>query len=252
MPMNDELLRVKGLFYSLGEDKTMLSNLSFSIQEGSFTLLCGPNGAGKSTLLRILKGLYPLEAGTIVLEGKDVTKREKDRLRKIGLVFQDADSQFVGQSVEKDIRFGLENLNLPLEEQNRRIDEVLHLLSMKEQRHRHPHCLSGGEKRKLAIAGVLAMQPKLILLDEPFANLDFRSTGATLKLLLRLQKEGHTIILVSHEIEKCMAHADHVLVLDDGLLVEDGSPEKVLPRLQGHGIHVPHGIPLEKLTWLAE
>lgn len=88
MPMNDELLRVKGLFYSLGEDKTMLSNLSFSIQEGSFTLLCGPNGAGKSTLLRILKGLYPLEAGTIVLEGKDVTKREKDRLRKIGLVFR--------------------------------------------------------------------------------------------------------------------------------------------------------------------
>ncbi|HNZ95354.1 MAG TPA: ATP-binding cassette domain-containing protein, partial [Sphaerochaeta sp.] len=120
--MNDELLRVEGLFYSLGEDKTMLSNLSFSVQEGSFTLLCGPNGAGKSTLLRILKGLYPLKAGTIVLEGKDVTKREKDRLRKIGLVFQDADSQFVGQSVEKDIRFGLENLNLPLEEQNRRID----------------------------------------------------------------------------------------------------------------------------------
>ena len=250
--MSDELLRVEGLTYCLDEDKTMLDNLSFSIREGSFTLLCGPNGAGKSTLLRILKGLYPVKAGTIVFEEKDVTNKKKVRLRKIGLVFQDADSQFVGQSVEKDLRFGLENLDLPVEEQNRRIDEVLRLLSMEDLRHRHPHALSGGEKRKLAIAGVLAMQPKIILLDEPFANLDYRSTGATLKLLLRLQNEGHTIILVSHEIEKCMAHADHVLVLDDGLLVEDGSPEKVLPRLPRHGIHVPHGPPPEKLTWLAE
>ena len=96
------------------------------------------------------------------------------------------------------------------------------------------------------------MQLKLILLDEPFANLDYRSTGATLKLLLRLQKEGHTIILVSHEIEKCMAHADQVLVLNDGLLVENGSPETVLPRLPEHGIHVPHDTLLEKLTWLAQ
>jgi len=250
--MNDELLRVEGLTYALGKDKTILDHLTFSIWEGSFTLLLGPNGAGKSTLLRIIKGLHPLKEGTIFLEGKDVSNKEKHRLRKIGLVFQDADSQFVGQSVEKDIRFGVENLALPVDEQNRRIDEVLHLLSMEEQRHRHPHTLSGGEKRKLAIAGVLVMQPKLILLDEPFANLDYQSIVATLKLLLRLQKNGHTIILVSHEIEKCLAHADHVLVLSDSLLVEDGSPKRVLPRLSGHGIHVPHDAPLEKLTWLTQ
>ncbi len=248
--MKDELLRVENLTYTVGENRSILKEVSFSIPKGSFTLLLGPNGAGKSALLRILKGLYPLKEGTIFLDNEDVTKKEKTRLGKIGLVFQDADSQIVGQSVEKDLRFGVANMGLEVGEQDRRIEEVLELLSMENQRHQNPHTLSGGEKRKLAIAGVLVMQPKLILLDEPFANLDYRSILATLKLLLRLQQEGHTIILVSHEIEKCLAHTDYVLVLEQGSLVEEGTPEEVLPKLTAHGVYVPKGKLLKELTWL--
>ncbi|MFA5699275.1 MAG: ABC transporter ATP-binding protein [Sphaerochaeta sp.] len=250
--MSGELLSVEGLSYTVDSNRRILHDLSFSITKGSFTFLGGRNGAGKSALLRIIKGLYPITTGKISLNGSNVTAKAKHRLREIGLVFQDADAQIVGQSVEKDLRFGLENINLPLAEQNMRIDEVLSLLGMEAIRHQNPYTLSGGEKRKLAIAGVLVMQPSLILLDEPFANLDYPSVVSTLTLLLDLQKRGHTILLVSHEIEKCLAHADHLLLLDHGTLVIDSSPKEALTSLGGYGIYTPKGKRVEELTWLMQ
>ena len=191
-----------------------------------------------------------MQEGTILLEGKDVTKDRKKRMQTIGLVFQDADTQMVGQTVEKDIRFGMENLGLDLETQTQKLEQVLGLLDLSGQRSQRPRTLSGGEKRRLAIAGVLVMDPKLLILDEPFANLDYRSVVSVLSTLLRLQQEGHTIILVSHEVDKTLSHADQVLVLESGHIVASGTPHEVLPILGQHGIYLPEGAAVEDLSWL--
>lgn len=184
------------------------------------------------------------------MEGVDVTGHPKQRMQAIGLVFQDADTQIVGQTVEKDIRFGMENLNLPKEVQNTRLEETLSLMDLHPMRNQRPRTLSGGEKRRLSVAGVLVMDPKLLILDEPFANLDYRSVVSVLSTLLHLQQEGHTIVLVSHEVDKTLAHADQVLVLEHGTLAEEGSPESVLPRLTEHGIYLPSNPIIEELSWL--
>lgn len=249
-PNQPALLSVNALNFSLSKEKHILRDITFSVAQGSFTLLCGPNGSGKSVLLRCIKGLEQMQAGTILLDGLDVTKDRKKRMHTIGLVFQDADTQMVGQTVEKDIRFGMENLGLEKEEQNQKLEQVLGLLDLSAQRSQRPRTLSGGEKRRLAIAGVLVMDPKLLILDEPFANLDYRSVKSVLSTLLRLQQEGHTIILVSHEVDKTLSHADQVLVLESGHIVASGTPHAVLPILSQHGIYLPQGAAVEDLSWL--
>jgi len=247
---NQPILSVQDLNFSFEKDKHILKGLSFTIEKGSFTLITGPNGSGKSLLLRCLKGLLQPNTGTIQLFDEDLTHKAKQRMQAIGLVFQDAETQIVGQTVEKDIRFGMENLGLSKEVQENRLEEVLTLLDLHKQRDQRPRTLSGGEKRRLAIAGVLVMDPKLLVLDEPFANLDYRSVVSVLSTLLNLQQEGHTIILVSHEVEKTLAHADHVLLLDDGLLVQSGTAADVYPHLKGHGIYLPSSLAIKDLSWL--
>ncbi len=244
------LLKVDNLSFWFERNQTILDGVSFSVPKGSLTLLSGPNGSGKSLLMRIIKGLAQSTGGTIMLGGEDVTAAAKKRMRKVGLVFQDAETQVVGQTVEKDIRFGMENLGLPLGEQQRRLDEVATLLDLERYLERRPKTLSGGEKRRLAIAGVLVMQPELLILDEPFANLDWRSTISVLKTLMRLKEEGHTILLVSHEVEKTLAHSDRVLVLDRGTIALSGTKEEVYDHLGDHGIYVPHGVDIRELSWL--
>lgn len=244
------LLTVTDLSFCIDRHHTIFDRVSFAVDRGSLTLLCGPNGSGKSLLMRIIKGLEKTSSGTIVLGGEDVTSSAKKRMRSVGLVFQDAETQVVGQSVEKDIRFGMENLGLGLDEQQRRLDEAATLLDLRRFLDRRPKTLSGGEKRRLAIAGVLVMQPEILILDEPFANLDWRSAVSVLTILLRLKDEGHTIILVSHEVEKTLAHADQVLVLDEGTLALSGSKESVYPKLTERGIFIPRGVAIEDLSWL--
>ena len=244
------LLSVEHLSFSFSKDKQILGDISFSVSQGSFTLISGPNGAGKSILLRCLKGLLKPSGGSIYLSGEDVTKNPKKRLHSIGLVFQDADTQIVGQTVEKDIRFGMENLSVDETEQQKRLDEVLALMNLQNQRDQRPRTLSGGEKRKLSIAGILVMDPKLIILDEPFANLDYRSAVSVLETLLALQQSGHTIIIVSHEIDKVLAHADQVLVLEAGMVAVQGTKHSVFEHLEDHGMYVPKTSNVEDLTWL--
>ena len=247
---NHPILSVQNLSFFFEQDNHILKDFSFSIAKGSFTLITGPNGSGKSLLLRCLKGLLQPKTGSIHILDEDLTHKAKQRMQAIGLVFQDAETQIVGQTVEKDIRFGMENLGLPKEVQENRLEEVLALLDLHKQRNQRPRTLSGGEKRRLAIAGLLVMDPRLLVLDEPFANLDYRSVVSVLSTLLRLQKAGHTIILVSHEVDKTLAHADHVLLLDDGHLVQSGTAVDVYPHLASHGIYLPSSAGIEELSWL--
>lgn len=243
-------LKLENLSFGFEKTKPILTDISFAIERGSFTLITGPNGSGKSLLLKCIKGLLKPTSGTIHLDGTDVTHSEKRRLTSIGLVFQDAETQIVGQTVERDILFGLENLELPLSVQQERLDAVVTLLDLTKQLKQRPRTLSGGEKRRLSIAGVLVMQPKLLIMDEPFANLDYPSVVQVLKTLLQLKTEGHTIVLVSHEVEKILAYTDDVIILSEGKVAAQGPPSSVRSLFSQHGVYLPTNIPLEELTWL--
>ena len=154
--------------------RQILDGVSLSLQKGSFAAMCGRNGAGKTQLLRCIKGLRKPDSGKITIDGS--AANEKTRMKRIALVFQNAEMQIVSQSVEKDIAFGPENMGLDRSEVERRVEAALDLMGLKDKAKQRPDTLSGGELRKCAIAGILAMEPDVILLDEPFANLDYPST----------------------------------------------------------------------------
>lgn len=242
-----EELRVEGLSYE-ADGRSILGDISFSLEKGSVTLVAGRNGSGKTMLLKCLKGLEKESGGSIFLEGRKLSKR-KDRLMSIALVFQDASLEIVGQTVEKDIKFGLENQGLTKEEIERTTEEILDKFSLKALRRASPGHLSGGEKRKVAIASVVAMDPKLILLDEPLANLDYPSTRLVLETISELKAEGSTIMIVSHEAEKLLALTDRTIILKDGRIVFDGESRLSTERLRENDVYVPQ-LPFEELSWL--
>ena len=243
----EEALQVEGLSLSISGHQ-ILGNVSFSLGKGSFAALCGRNGAGKSLLLRCLKGLAKPDAGVIRVNGAAMD--EKARMRSIALVFQNAAMQIVGQTVEKEIAFGPENLGLSKEEIRSRVDYSLKMMGLEEKRRQRPQTLSGGELRKCAIAGILAMDPDVILLDEPFANLDYPSTLTVINALNMLHLKGYTIIVVSHEAEKFLAHTDMLLIMEDGKIVEQGRSSEMFRHLAAHDVYIPDNTEFEGLTWL--
>lgn len=245
-----EILRVENLSFKAGE-KTILENISFSLEKGQLTALCGPNGAGKSCLLRILKGLQRPKEGRIFIDGVDCTEKEKIRLHKTGLVFQDADVQTIGETVERDISFGPENLRLSKEEVKKATDRVMDFFNLNPFRKQGPETLSGGERRKLVIAGVLAMDPEIVMLDEPFANLDYRGVQTVLKAIVKLKESGKTVLLVSHEVEKFLALCDTTLIINGGRTVFCGSSEEAVSHFKENGIHCPKGA-FKDLSYLEE
>ena len=232
------------------EGKELLHSVSFDAEEGTITVIAGRNGSGKSLLLKCLKGLEKPQAGSITLNGREL-KGRKERMAAFGLVFQDPSLQAVGSTVEKDIAFGPENMGLPRERIREIVDSMCSRFSLDRIRRERPEVLSGGEKRRLAIAGVLAMDAKVLLLDEPFANLDYPSTLMMIETLIELRESGQTVIIVSHEAEKFLRHTDRTIIMADGRIAADGSSRDVMPLLKGNGIYIPDGARIEDLSWLA-
>lgn len=245
----EDALSIENLSFSIG-GKTVFDNITFSLKKGSFAILCGRNGAGKSQLLRCVKGLSKPKSGKIRINGTEA--EEKKRMREIALVFQSAEMQIVSQSVEKDVAFGPENLGLDKSEIERRVDNAMSLMDLKDKAKQRPQTLSGGEMRKCAIAGILAMEPRVILLDEPFANLDYPSTLSVLKALLSLHEKGYTILTVTHEAEKFIAHTDTLLIMEEGKIVERGDSHKKYGKLRDHGIYLPKNAEFGELSWLRQ
>lgn len=229
------------------EGKQIFDNVSFSVGKGELVAVCGPNGSGKTSLLKTIKGLVKQSSGSVLVNGTEKTPSE--RLLCTGLVFQDADVQTVGETVEKDIAFGPRNLRWSDEKIKQSTEDVIELLGMQEYRKRRPQVLSGGEKRCLAIAGVLAMHPDIVMMDEVFSNLDYPSVQTVLKAVLKLKEEGIAVVIVSHDTERFLAHADKVLVMDGGNGVYFGETKTSLDVLKNHGVHVSDMM-LEKMTWL--
>lgn len=245
------LLEIRKLSYRFPPAGPVLKEVNLELQRGCFTLLAGRNGSGKTLLMNHLNGLVKKQEGEILFNGTAV-EEQKDIRQKIGLVFQNADSQFVAPSVEREIAFGPSNLRLPKDEILSRRDRIIEDLGLKEFRGRNPHSLSGGEKRRVAIASVLAMEPELLVLDEPFTGLDLPGVDQVLRCLLDLHRRGTSILLITHDLEKCLAHADRVLVLDKGIIADQGTAGEILPRLDRWDLYSPwqENRPLESYTWL--
>ncbi len=226
----------------------ILKKISFSVEKGSLTLIAGPNGSGKSYLLKCLKGLEKTDEGTIRVENKEM-KTRKERMRFFGLVFQDTSLQIVGSTVEKDIAFGLENQKRSTSEIKAKTDEMLSLFSLDKERKRNPGVLSGGERRRLCIAGVMAMESPVLLLDEPLANLDYPSVKMVLNTLVSLKEKGITVLVVSHEAEKLLALTDNTIILRGGEIAASGKSRDMLQSLRDNDIYLPP-LTFEDMKWI--
>jgi energy-coupling factor transport system ATP-binding protein len=232
--------------YPIGP-KPAFEDVTIKIEKGDFVILTGPSGCGKTTLCRCFNGLIPhfyggkLE-GEITVTGLHVTKHPIHELAQhIGLVFQSPENQLFALSVEKDIAFGLENLGIPRKEIRSRVDWALKTIDIYELKDRAPYELSGGQQQRVAIASVLAMQPKVIVLDEPTSFLDPLAAKNILEVINNLKKDlGITIILVEHRLDLAAKYANRVLVMDKGKVILDSNPKDVFSseevRLVGVGI----------------
>ena len=240
-------LQVADLSLAIG-GKKILDGISIEIGKGSFTALCGRNGAGKSQLLKCIKGLRKPDSGRILIDG--VEADAKARMKRVALVFQDARMQIVSQSVWKDVAFGPENMGLDKDEAANRTEAALRLMGLLDKAKQRPQTLSGGELRKCAIAGILAMDPDVILLDEPFANLDYPSTLTVIRALSALHERGYTILAVSHEAEKFLSETDTLIIMEDGRIAASGCSYDIYAELPVHDIYIPRGAAFGDLTWL--
>ena len=213
---------------------TAVDHVDISIKQGNFVAILGHNGSGKSTLAKHLNAiLYPTE-GTVWVDGKD--PKDEDSLIEIrkeaGMVFQNPDNQIIGQIVEEDVGFGPENLGVQTEEIWARVEESLKAVGMYEFRKKSPNRLSGGQKQRVSIAGVLAMHPKCIILDEPTAMLDPNGRKEVIRAVRALNDvEGITVILITHYMEEVI-HADHVYVMDKGSVKMQGTPKEIFSQVE--------------------
>ena len=211
-----------------------VDHVDISIKQGDFVAILGHNGSGKSTLAKHLNAiLYPTE-GTVWVDGKDT--KDEDSLIEIrkeaGMVFQNPDNQIIGQIVEEDVGFGPENLGVQTEEIWARVEESLKAVGMYEFRKKSPNRLSGGQKQRVSIAGVLAMHPKCIILDEPTAMLDPNGRKEVIRAVRALNDvEGITVILITHYMEEVI-HADHVYVMDKGSVKMQGTPKEIFSQVE--------------------
>ncbi len=246
------IIETSGLCHRFSDGTLAINNVSLSFRKGEFTVIAGANGSGKTTLLRHFNGLLFPESGEVLVNGISVKKNPQAARQMVGMVFQDADSQIVGDTVYDDVAFGPENLRLSRNEINLRVARSLADVNLAGFEDKRPHNLSGGEKRRLAIAGVLAMTPQVLLMDEPFSNLDYPGTCTVLSHILDLHKAGHTIIITTHDLEKVISVAQRLIVMEKGQIVEDGLPEEVVQRVERFGVRPPCSVQFGKgiLPWV--
>ena len=227
------MLEVKDLKYSYNKDYQALKGVSLKIERGQMGALLGKNGAGKSTLFLHLNGIYEPDEGKVFIDGEELKYDKKSLLKfrqKVGIVFQNPDDQIFAPTVEEDVAFGPLNLGLSMEEVQDRVEDALERVGMSGFEKKAPHHLSGGQKKRVAIAGILAMKPELMVLDEPTAGLDPQGVEDLSKLLKELNEEGITILISTHEVDLVPNYADKVFVLVDGLLIGEGTPKEIFAQ----------------------
>lgn len=224
----DLILQIQDLNFSYEHDKAAVTNVNLNIFKGEKIAVLGSNGAGKSTFFLNINGVLTPNQGEIYYRGKKITRKTLNELRKnIGIVFQDADNQIIASTVLAEVSFGPMNLKLPREEVQIRVDEALSFMNLTAFKDRPPHYLSGGEKKRVSIADIIAMKPEIFIFDEPTAALDPKNAQMLFQVLQKLSEEGKTLLISTHDVDFAYRFAERVIVFDEGSIIADGTPLKV-------------------------
>jgi len=244
-----DLLKLENVSFDYGTEydtvpaDSVIKDISLTIEKGSFVAVLGHNGSGKSTLAKLFNGILVAKSGRVLVDGMDTSDESLifDIRRKVGMVFQNPDNQIVATTVEEDVAFAPENLGIAPEEIRRRVDDALESVKMTQYRQHSPSQLSGGQKQRVAIAGIIAMRPECIIFDESTAMLDPQGRKEVLDTIMKLQKEGMTIVFITHYMNEAI-FADRVIVMNEGKIEMDDHPRKVfsqVERLKEIGLDVP-------------
>ena len=226
-----------------GESIPVFEQANIELKEGEWTAILGCNGCGKSTLVRLMNGLLPLQNGNLSVNGINAGNpaNKWELCRICGMVFQNPDNQFVSSVLEEDIAFGLENAQVPEREVTSKVKAALELVGLEGYEKRSPSSLSGGQKQRAALAGVLALNPEILIFDDSFSALDFK-TDAALRRALKTYTGGSTVLLVTHSMDDAARIADRLVVFHEGGIAMDGTPDEVFSRpaeLTSMGLDVP-------------
>lgn len=233
--MTNIQLSTENLSFTYSDGTQALKNINIEIEKGEKVAIIGPNGAGKSTLFSHFNGLTEPTSGCVKIEGKPISF-EKDELlkvrQKVGIVFQDPNDQLFAPTVKEDIAFGPMNLGLSYDEVEKRVEDALKMVGMENYEDKTPHHLSGGQQKRIAIAGIIAMKPELMILDEPTAGLDPDGVEKVLNIMNQLNEEGMTLIISSHDIDMISKYADKIFVLYNGEIIESGNKNKIFSDME--------------------
>ena len=224
------VLETKNVSYRYPDGTPALEDVNFSAAQGKMVALLGPNGAGKSTLFLHFNGILRPSAGTVMVENVPLTYDKKSIMKvrqKVGIVFQNPDDQLFAPTVEEDVAFGPLNVGLDQDEVERRVAESLERVGMAGFEKKPPHHLSGGQKKRVAIAGILAMSPEIMVLDEPTSSLDPKGASRILHLLHKLNQEGMTIVISTHDVDLVPLYASQVYIISEGHIIKEGTPQDV-------------------------
>lgn len=226
--MKEIVLQIKDLCYSYDSEKEALNNINLDIYKGEKIAVMGSNGAGKSTFFLNMNGVLKPSYGDIIYKGKKITKKNLNELRKnVGIVFQDADNQIIASTVLAEVSFGPMNLKLPKDEVEKRVYEALKYMNITEFKDRPPHYLSGGEKKRVSIADIIAMKSEIIIFDEPTAALDPLNAEMLEEVLKKLSDENKTLLISTHDVDFAYRWAERIVVFTDGEIIADGTPLEV-------------------------
>jgi len=228
--MRTPIIQTENMNFTYPDGTSALLNLNMEIFEGERAAIIGPNGAGKSTLFSHFNGILQPSSGVIKIDGKAISYKKDDLMKirqKVGMVFQNPDDQLFSPTVEEDIAFGPINLGLSDEEVEKRVKDSLSMVGMEGYQKKAPHHLSGGEKKRVAIAGILAMQPEIMVLDEPTTGLDPMGVEQIMNILYELNQNNMTIIISSHDVEMVTEFANKIFVLNQGEIIKQGTPQEI-------------------------
>lgn len=228
--MAQKILEIKDLHYNYPDGTQAINGIDFEVEEGQMISILGPNGAGKSTFFLHFNGIIEPTSGDVIIEGKKLEYDKKSLLEaraKVGVVFQNPDDQLFAPTVFEDVAFGPMNMGLDEDEVKQRVEESLKVVGMSEYAHKAPHHLSGGQKKRVAIAGILSMKPKIMVLDEPTSGLDPNGASAIMQLLYDLNADGMTIIVSTHDVDLVPMYSDNINVLRRGKILKKGTCREV-------------------------
>ena len=253
--MMDSIIKIENLIFEYRKEEEeqpvkAINNISLEVEKGSFTAILGKNGSGKSTLAKNLNGLLLPTGGTVYVNGYNTADEEHiwDVRQSAGMVFQNPDNQLVSAIVEDDVAFGPENLGIEPAEIRRRVDKALEDVNMGPFKGKSPHLLSGGQKKRIAIAGVVAMKPRCIIFDEPTAMLDPKGRKEIMSIIKELHEEGITVVLITHFMDEAV-NADRVIIMHQGEIFMDGTPAEVFgqgEKVKSVNLDVPMAVELAR------